>query len=74
MHNLSLGSELNLPCPLNRVHGHRATPITFKTFIGHIIPHNIFVALSNNYILQIVVFAVFFGVATASIGEQARLS
>ncbi|HXB05608.1 MAG TPA: dicarboxylate/amino acid:cation symporter [Puia sp.] len=74
MHNLSLGSELNLPLPPSGAStGIEASPVTFKTFIGHIIPHNIFIALSNNYILQIVVFSVFFGVATASIGEQGKI-
>jgi Na+/H+-dicarboxylate symporter len=74
MHNLSLGSELNLPLPPSGAStGIEAPPITLKTFIGHVIPHNIFEALANNYILQIVVFSVFFGIATASIGEQGKI-
>ena len=74
MHNLSLGSELNLPLPPSGAStGIEPTPITLKTFIGHVIPHNIFEALANNLILQIVVFSVFFGIATASIGEQGKI-
>jgi Na+/H+-dicarboxylate symporter len=74
MNALSLGSELNLPMPAaGAPTGIDASTITFKGFITHIFPRNIFEALANNEILQIVVFSVFFGIATASIGEQGQI-
>jgi Na+/H+-dicarboxylate symporter len=74
MNSLSLGSELNLPLPPSGAStGIDASTMTFKSFITHIFPQSIFEALANNQILQIVVFAVFFGIATASIGEQGKI-
>ena len=74
MNSLSLGSELNLPLPPSGAStGIEQTTVSFRTFITHIFPRSIFEALANNEILQIVVFAVFFGIATASIGEQGKI-
>src|SRR6201992_100417 len=62
MNSLSLGSELNLSLPSSTAAtGIDQTPVSFKSFIIHIFPRSIFEALANNEILQIVVFAVFFG-------------
>jgi Na+/H+-dicarboxylate symporter len=41
-------------------------------FIEHIIPKSVFEAMATNEILQLVVFSIFFGVATAAIGERAK--
>ena len=73
MSNLSLGTELNLPMPPAGASTGLESTISFKTFITHIFPSSIFDALANNQILQIVVFAVFFGIATASIGEKGKI-
>ncbi|WP_431217724.1 dicarboxylate/amino acid:cation symporter [Puia sp. P3] len=73
MHNLPLGSELNLPMPTGAAATGLESSITFKSFVTHIFPTSIFDAMANNQILQIVVFAVFFGIATASIGEQGKV-
>jgi Na+/H+-dicarboxylate symporter len=74
MRSLSLGSELNLPLPPSgAATGIEGSAVTFKGFVTHIFPQSIFEALANNQILQIVVFAVFFGIATASIGEQGKI-
>lgn len=45
--------------------------LSLRTFVTHIFPTSIFSALSANEILQIVVFSVFFGVASAQLGELA---
>ncbi|KJV05205.1 dicarboxylate/amino acid:cation symporter [Methylocucumis oryzae] len=45
--------------------------LSLRTFATHIFPTSIFSALSANEILQIVVFSVFFGVASAQLGELA---
>jgi Na+/H+-dicarboxylate symporter len=74
MHALSLGSELNLPLPpAGASTGIEQSTISFKTFFTNIVPLSIFDALAKNAILQIVIFAVLFGIATASIGEQGVL-
>jgi Na+/H+-dicarboxylate symporter len=74
MHALSLGSDLNLPLPPAGANtGIEGGPVPFRTFITNIVPVSIFDALAQNRILQIVVFAVFFGIATASIGEQGKI-
>ncbi|MDO6429795.1 dicarboxylate/amino acid:cation symporter [Flavitalea sp. BT771] len=74
MNSLELGNELALPLPAaNAATGIEQTSLSFKTFITHVFPRSIFEAMAGNEILQIVVFAVFFGIATASIGEQGKI-
>ncbi len=74
MNSLNLGAELNLPMPAaNASTGVDASTISFKSFVTHIFPRSIFEAMANNEILQIVVFSVFFGIATASIGEKGTI-
>lgn len=46
--------------------------LSFENFIEHIVPKSLFEALATNEILQIVIFSIFFGLAAASIGEQAK--
>ena len=43
-----------------------------QNFIEHIIPKSIVEAMANNEILQIVIFSIFFGLAAASIGVNAK--
>jgi Na+/H+-dicarboxylate symporter len=43
-----------------------------QNFIEHIIPKSIVEAMATNEILQIVIFSIFFGLAAASIGENAK--
>jgi Na+/H+-dicarboxylate symporter len=74
MNSLELGNELALPLPAaNAATGIEQASLSFKTFITHVFPRSIFEAMAGNEILQIVVFAVFFGIATASIGEQGKI-
>jgi len=44
---------------------------TLKDFVTHLVPRSIVEAMADNEILQIVVFAIFFGVAMTAIGEKA---
>ncbi|REG99589.1 dicarboxylate/amino acid:cation symporter [Flavobacterium aquicola] len=46
--------------------------LSFENFIEHIVPKSLFEALATNEILQIVIFSIFFGLAAASMGEQAK--
>lgn len=47
--------------------------MTLENFIEHLIPESIFQSLATNEILQIVIFAIFFGVATAAIGDKGKV-
>lgn len=42
-------------------------------FVEHVIPKSVFEAMANNEILQLVIFSVFFGVATASLGDYGKI-
>jgi Na+/H+-dicarboxylate symporter len=44
--------------------------LNFKDFLGQVFPSSVFEAMAKNNILQILVFAVFFGFALASLGEK----
>lgn len=45
---------------------------SIQNFVEHIIPKSIFEAMAMNEILQIVIFSIFFGLAAASIGDNAK--
>ena len=64
---------------LGKVDLSTASEVTEKTdgfsaqnFVEHIIPKSIVEAMSGNEILQIVIFSIFFGLAAASIGANAK--
>ena len=46
---------------------------TAKNFISHIIPESVIDSMAHNEILPIVVFAIFFGVAAASLGDKGKI-
>ncbi|HVN99998.1 MAG TPA: dicarboxylate/amino acid:cation symporter [Steroidobacteraceae bacterium] len=67
------GAALHVPLPDSAAHGDLAAGgLSLKDFIGHTFPVSIVDAMARNEILQIVVFALFFGAATAALGERAR--
>jgi Na+/H+-dicarboxylate symporter len=51
--------------------GPAAEPLTLKGFLAHLIPTSIVDAMAKNEILQIVVFAVLFGLGVASLPQRA---
>jgi Na+/H+-dicarboxylate symporter len=66
------GQDLGLPLPDIGAATNLATAkFTLKEFIGHLVPRSIGEAMTNNEILQIVVFSMFFGIALAAMGEAA---
>ncbi len=74
MNLVNLGNNLHLPIPVISDSDKVETgALTFKTFIGHLFPRSFVEAMANNEILQIVVFAIFFGIATAAIGEKGKI-
>jgi len=50
-----------------------AKPLDAKTFIEHVIPSSIVDAMAKNEVLPVVVFALFFGIAAASIGKPGKI-
>jgi len=68
------GVAMHLPLPDSHVNtGVAQSAISLNGFIGHIFPTSFFDAMANNEVLQIVVFSVFFGVATAAIGKKGEI-
>lgn len=45
---------------------------SLATFVEHVFPKSIFEAMAKNEILQIVVFSIFFGIATTAIGDVGK--
>ncbi|CAN5612016.1 cation:dicarboxylase symporter family transporter [soil metagenome] len=45
---------------------------TLQHFVEHVVPKSLIEAMSTNEILQIVVFSIFFGIATAAMGDYAK--
>ena len=65
------GIHLNLPKPETATNiGIEGQQISLKNFIAHIFPKSIIEAMATNEILQIVIFSIFLGVATAAVGEK----
>ncbi|NWC62988.1 dicarboxylate/amino acid:cation symporter [Cedecea sp. P7760] len=65
------GAGMNLEVPTEAVQtGLAVSGMTLKAFVSHTIPTSIAGAMSDNEILQIVVFSMFFGIAGASLGEK----
>lgn len=67
------GASMDLPLPpADASAGVDKAAMSLKSFISHIFPKSIIEAMANNEILQIVVFSLFFGAATASIGDMGK--
>ena len=67
------GMHMHLPLPDAADTGIQKAALTLKDFLHHVFPVSIFESLAKNEILQIVVFAILFGVATAAIGEKGEI-
>ena len=64
--------QLELP-PADADTGIESKKMTLENFITHVFPESFFDALANNEVLQIVVFSIFFGIATAAIGDKGKI-
>src|SRR5450432_1560976 len=74
MNLLNLGNNLHFPIPdISETVTPESGSLSFKTFISHVFPRSFVEAMANNEILQIVVFAIFFGIATAAVGEKGKI-
>lgn len=62
--------SLTLP-PENASTGLEHTALSVKEFVKHVFPKSIIDAMAKNEILQIIVFALFFGIGAAAVGPKA---
>lgn len=68
------GTAMNLSLPgADEDTGIKKAALTLKDFLYHVFPTSVFESMAKNEILQIVVFALFFGVGTAAIGEKGEV-
>ena len=73
VHLLQPGIGVNLPVPeVTASSGITQSGTGLKNFLNHVFPFSIMDAMAKNEILQIVVFAVFFGLAGAHLGPRAE--
>ncbi len=67
------GVAMHLPLPdINESTGIDKAAMSLKDFFYHVFPASVIDAMAKNEILQIVVFALFFGVAAAALGDIAK--
>ncbi|WP_079437086.1 dicarboxylate/amino acid:cation symporter [Zoogloea sp. LCSB751] len=72
---LQPGTGLNVPLPeAGAATNLKTSALNLKDFITHVFPKNIFEAMAANEILQILVFAVFFGTALGHLHSQTARS
>lgn len=51
----------------------KKSALSLRDFVSHVFPRSFIEAMANNEILQIVVFSLFFGVATSAIGKKGEI-
>lgn len=64
--------HLTLP-PAGTDVGVEAKKMNLENFLFHVVPKSFVESMAANEILQIVVFSIFFGLATAAIGERGKI-
>lgn len=68
------GKVMHLAMPQGNVTtGIEQTALSLKGFTDHVFPQSFTEAMANNQILQIVIFAILFGIGTAAIGEKGKV-
>jgi Na+/H+-dicarboxylate symporter len=68
------GENMHIQLPDSHINtGIQKAALSLRDFITHVVPKSFVEAMANNEILQIVVFALFFGVATGAIGEKGEI-
>jgi len=68
------GVAMHIPLPDSHLGTEiKKSALSLKDFISHVVPRSFTESMANNEILQIVIFSMFFGVATAAIGKQGEI-
>lgn len=71
---LDLGGEMASHLPVAaESSGINVAPFNLKSFITNIVPQSVISAMASNDILQIVLFALLFGIATAAVGGPLKV-
>lgn len=71
---LKPGKMMQIPLPSAGAEtGIETKKMTLENFFTHLVPQSFFEALATNEILQIVIFSIFFGIATAGIGDKGKI-
>jgi Na+/H+-dicarboxylate symporter len=74
VHLLQPGVNLNMPLPeTSAATGLKTSAMSLENFVEHLVPRSVFEAMATNEILQIVVFAIFFGIAVSSLGDKGKV-
>lgn len=68
-----VGMQLKLPDTAANSGFETAKSFDAKTFVEHVIPSSIVEAMAKNEVLPVVVFALFFGIAAASLGKPGKI-
>jgi Na+/H+-dicarboxylate symporter len=68
------GKALSLPMPVtDAAAGIASNGMSLRGFIEHTLPTSVLDAMARNEVLQIVIFALFFGTAMAALGSRAQI-
>lgn len=67
------GVDLGMPLPEASSAAVPTSGFTLRDFVTHLVPRSVIEAMAQNEILQIVVFAAFFGVAVIHMGEKGKV-
>jgi len=70
---LKPGEAMHLVLPFDNDVGLSKGGFTVRDFLYHVFPTSVIDAMARNEILQIVVFAILFGMATAALGEKGKM-
>ncbi|MEN9684894.1 MAG: hypothetical protein RLZZ28_680 [Bacteroidota bacterium] len=46
---------------------------SIQKFVEHVFPKSVIESMANNEVLQLVIFSIFFGIATAALGEKGKI-
>ncbi len=67
------GAAMNLKLPeAGEATGVETAAMSLKSFLEHMFPESVIDAMAHNSLLQLVVFSLFFGTATAALGEKGK--
>ena len=73
VNTLAPGIDLGMPLPEASPTAVQTAGFTLRDFVTHLVPRSVIEAMAQNEILQIVVFAAFFGVAVIHMGEKGKI-
>ena len=73
VNTIAPGLDLGMPLPEAASNAVPTAGFTLRDFVTHLVPRSVIEAMAQNEILQLVVFAAFFGVAIIHMGEKGKI-